>query len=189
MKKLAAIPAGGGWRHHGRGNNGHHGHGGAGYRYLHTAIDDRTRLVYSEILDDEQALTAARFWGRAAAWFATHGVAVERVLTDNGCCYRSGHWHRACAATGTTVKKTRPRRPQTNGKVERFHRILLEEWAYIRVLAEVDVFNVAMIGRMLERATESGEEAVPHQGTLLPGRFARAPEEFATVASRSLAKQ
>jgi transposase InsO family protein len=53
-------------------------------------------------------------------------------LTDNGSCYRSGHWHRACAATATTVKKTRPRRPQTNGKVERFHRILLEEWAYIR---------------------------------------------------------
>jgi transposase InsO family protein len=132
VKKLAAIPAGGGWRHHGRGNDGHHGHGGAGYRYLHTAIDDRTRMVYSEVLDDEQALTAARFWGRAAAWFATHGITVERVLTDNGPCYRSGHWHRACAATGTTVKKTRPRRPQTNGKVERFHRILLEEWAYIR---------------------------------------------------------
>jgi transposase InsO family protein len=132
VKKLAAIPPGGGWRYHGRGNDGHHGHSGAGYRYLHTAIDDRTRLVYSEILDDERALTAARFWGRAAAWFATHGITIERVLTDNGSCYRSGHWHRACAATGTMVKKTRPRRPQTNGKVERFHRILLEEWAYIR---------------------------------------------------------
>ena len=132
VKKLAAIPPGGGWRHHGRGNDAHGGHSGAGYRYLHTAIDDRTRLVYSEILDNEQALTAARFWGRAAAWFATQGVTIERVLTDNGSCYRSGHWHRACAATNTTVKKTQPRRPQTNGKVERFHRILLEEWAYIR---------------------------------------------------------
>jgi transposase InsO family protein len=132
VKKLAAIPPGGGWRHHGRGHDGYHGHGGAGYRYLHSAIDDRTRLVYSEVLGDEQALTAARFWARAAAWFATVGITVERVLTDNGSCYRSGHWHRACAATGTTVKKTRPRRPQTNGKVERFHRILLEEWAYIR---------------------------------------------------------
>jgi transposase InsO family protein len=132
VKKLAAIPNGGGWRLHGRGNDSTHGHSGAGYRYLHTALDDRTRLVYSEILDNEQAITAAAFWCRAAAWFATLGITCERVLTDNGSCYRSGLWHRACAQTGTTVKKTRPRRPQTNGKVERYHRILLEEWAYIR---------------------------------------------------------
>jgi len=132
VKKIAAIPDGGGWRMHGRGNDGHGGHSGAGYRYIHTALDDRTRLAYSEILDDEQAATAAAFWARAAAWFAAHGVRCERVITDNGSCYRSGLWHRACASSNTTVKKTRPRRPQTNGKVERFHRILLEEWAYIR---------------------------------------------------------
>lgn len=132
VKKLAAIPPGGGWRLHGRGQAGQHGHGKAGYRFLHSALDDRTRLVYSEILDDEQALTAAAFWARAAAWFSARGIACERVITDRGSCYRSGHWHRACAATGTTVKKTRPRRPQTNGKVERYHRILLEEWAYVR---------------------------------------------------------
>lgn len=102
------------------------------HRYLHTALDDRTRLVYSKILDDEQAVTAAAFWKRAATWFASKGITSERVITDNGSCYRSGLWHRACAETGTTVKKTRPRRPQTNGKVERYHRILLEEWAYIR---------------------------------------------------------
>ena len=65
-------------------------------------------------------------------WFSSIGITCERVLTDNGSCYRSGQWHRACAATNTIVKKTRPRRPQTNGKVERYHRILLEEWAYIR---------------------------------------------------------
>lgn len=132
VKKLAAIPDGGGWRLHGRGGDRTHGHSGAGYRYLHSAVDDRTRLVYSEIHDDEQALTAANFWARAAAFFGSHGIHVERVLTDNGNCYRSGHWHRACALTATTVKKTRVRRPQTNGKVERFHRILLEEWAYLR---------------------------------------------------------
>jgi transposase InsO family protein len=132
VKKLAAIPSGGGWRMHGIGNDGYHGHSGAGYRYLHSALDDRTRIVYSEILDDEQAATAAQFWGRAADWFATLGIRCERVITDNGSCYRSGLWHRACATTNTTVKKTRPRRPQTNGKVERYHRILLEEWAYIR---------------------------------------------------------
>jgi transposase InsO family protein len=132
VKKIAAIPHGGGWRMHGRGNDGHGGHSGAGYRYIHTAIDDRARLAYSEILDDEQAATAAAFWTRAAAWFNAHGIDCQRVITDNGSCYRSGLWHRSCASSNTTVKKTRPRRPQTNGKVERFHRILLEEWAYIR---------------------------------------------------------
>ena len=132
IKKIAAIPPGGGWRTRGRGNDPRHGKGGYGYRYIHTAVDDCSRLAYSEILSDEKAVTAAEFWARATAWFLARGVVPNRVLTDNGNCYRSGLWHRACAATGTTVKKTRPRRPQTNGKVERFHRILLEEWAYIR---------------------------------------------------------
>lgn len=132
VKKIAAIPPGGGWRLHGRGNDTNHGHSGAGYRYIHTALDDRSRLVYSEILDDERACTAAGFWTRATRWFAAVGIGCERVLTDNGSCYRSGLWHQACAETGTAVRKTRPRRPQTNRKVERYHRILLEEWAYIR---------------------------------------------------------
>jgi transposase InsO family protein len=132
VKKIGGIPDGGGWRFHGRGEDGHGGHSRAGWRYIHTALDDRTRLVYSEIHHDEQAATAARFWRRAAAWFAAAGISCERVITDNGSCYRSGLWHQACAATGTQVKKTRPRRPQTNGKVERFHRTLREEWAYIR---------------------------------------------------------
>jgi len=133
IKKLAGIPDGGGWRIRGRGYPGEDAKSRrVGYRYIHTAIDDRTRIAYSEILDNEQATTAAGFWRRAAAWYRTIGIEPERVLTDNGSCYRSGLWHRACAETGTTVKKTRPYRPQTNGKVERFHRILLEEWAYIR---------------------------------------------------------
>lgn len=132
VKKLGAIPAGGGWKVHGRGNAPTGSHSGAGYRYLHSAIDDCTRLVYSEIHDDETGPTAAKFWRRASAWFATWGIHCQRVLTDNGSCYRSRDWHHACADTGTTVKKTRPYRPQTNGKIERFHRILLEEWAYIR---------------------------------------------------------
>lgn len=132
VKKIAGIPAGGGWKAHGRGNDGHGGHAGVGYRFIHTAIDDRTRIAYSEIHTNEQAATAAGFWARAAGFFAAIGITCERVITDNGPCYRSRSWHRACTATGTNVKKTRPRRPQTNGKVERFHRILIEEWAYIR---------------------------------------------------------
>jgi transposase InsO family protein len=132
VKKISGIPEGGGWRTHGRGNAPTVRRSTTGYRFIHTALDDRTRLVYSEICDNEQAVTAAAFWARAAAWFDAHGVACERVITDNGSCYRSGLWHSACAGTGTTVKKTRPRRPQTNGKVERYHRTLLEEWAYIR---------------------------------------------------------
>jgi transposase InsO family protein len=134
IKKIAGIPDGGGWRTRGRGYPGEKAtkRRWAGYRYIHTAIDDRTRIAYSEILDDEKAVTAAGFWKRAAAWYSAIGITCQRVITDNGSCYRSGLWHRACQATGTTVKKTRPRRPQTNGKVERFHRILLEEWAYIQ---------------------------------------------------------
>lgn len=138
VKKLGVIPPGGGWRLHGRGEHNQHGNskrngrGRPGYRYIHTAIDDRTRVAYSEVLDNEQSTTAAAFWIRAAKWFEQLGVHCDSVITDNGACYRSGLWHRACATTGTTVRKTRPRHPQTNGKVERFHRILLEEWAYIR---------------------------------------------------------
>ena len=131
VKKIAGIPDGGGWRFHGKGYPGEQT-SRVGYRYIHTALDDRTRIAYSEIHTDETAATAAGFWTRAAAWFTSIGITCERVITDNGSCYRSGQWHRTCADTGTIVKKTRPRRPQTNGKVERFHRILLEEWAYIR---------------------------------------------------------
>lgn len=132
VKKISGIRDGGGWRVHGRGNDSYTRLTQAGYRFIHTAIDDRTRIAYSEIHDDEQAITAVGFWHRAVAWFSAHGITCERVITDNGSCYKSRLWHAACADTGTIVKKTRPRRPQTNGKVERFHRILLEEWAYIR---------------------------------------------------------
>lgn len=117
IKKLAGIPDGGGWRTRGRGCTGE----GAkarmvGYRYIHTAIDDRGRIVYLEILGDENAVTAAGFRARAAAWYQANGIESQRVITDNGSCYRSGLWHRACAATGTKVTKTRPFRPQINGK-------------------------------------------------------------------------
>ena len=131
IKKLPAVPPGGGWRIHGRGNAPGSG-AKAGYRYPHTALDDNSRLVYSEILDDERGETAAAFWRRGGAWFSSWDITCERVIADNGGCYRSKAWHKAPKRTRTTVKKTRPWWPQTNGKVERFHRTLLEEWAYIR---------------------------------------------------------
>jgi transposase InsO family protein len=133
VKKLAGIPPGGGWRTRGRGYAGEHATSRrVGYRYLHSAIDDRSRIAYSEIHDNERAVTAAGFWTRATAWYRSIGITPQRVITDNGSCYRSRDWLHACASTGVIPKRTRPYRPQTNGKIERFHRILLEEWAYLR---------------------------------------------------------
>ncbi|GAA2246079.1 hypothetical protein GCM10010145_11220 [Streptomyces ruber] len=104
----------------------------AAYSYLHTVVDDHSRLAYSEILADEKKETATGFWPRAQLFFARAGVTVERVLTDNGSCYRSRDWRDALATAGITHKRTRPYRPQTNGGVERFNRTLLDEWAHAR---------------------------------------------------------
>jgi transposase InsO family protein len=130
VKKLGRIPPGGGWKTRGRSNRTEHHRHMMGYAYVHSAIDGYSRLAYSEVLTDEQAVTAAAFWLRARAWFTDHGVTVERVLTDNGACYRSQVWTHAL--DGLPHTRTRPYRPQTNGKVERFNRTLLTEWAYAR---------------------------------------------------------
>ncbi|MGJ1605804.1 IS481 family transposase [Clavibacter sepedonicus] len=129
IKKLGRIPDGGGHRvlgrQAGRKNNPRTGRG---YAFLHHAVDDHSRLAYSEILTDERKETAAAFWARANAFFTTAGITVIRVLTDNGSCYRS---HAFTEALGTIAHtRTRPYRPQTNGKVERFNRTLATEWAY-----------------------------------------------------------
>ncbi|MGX1976662.1 DDE-type integrase/transposase/recombinase, partial [Streptomyces kronopolitis] len=105
---------------------------GTGYSYIHTAVDDHSRLAYSEIHTDEKKDTATGFWTRAQAFFTQAGITVERVLTDNGSCYRSRDWRELLAAARIAHKRTRPCRPQTNGKVERFNRTLLDEWAYAR---------------------------------------------------------
>lgn len=132
VKKLGRIPDGGGWRIHGRAARPNRKRG-QGYSFLHTAVDDFSRLAYSELLADERQETAAAFWARAHAYFARCGITVRRVLTDNGSCYRSRVFG---AALGDIAhKRTRPYRPATNGKVERFHRTLLEEWAYGRSYA------------------------------------------------------
>ena len=93
---------------------------------MHTVIDDHSRVAYAEIHDDETAATAAAVLRNAVAWFADRGVTVERVLSDNGGCYRSHLWRDTCAELGITHKRTRPYRPQTNGKIERFHRTLAD---------------------------------------------------------------
>ena len=101
-----------------------------GYRYIHHAIDDYSRVVYSEILDDERKQTAAGFIQRANAFFKDLGITVQAVMTDNGACYRSRAFNQVLSATGVKHRYTRPYRPQTNGKVERFNRTLAREWAY-----------------------------------------------------------
>ena len=101
-----------------------------GWEYVHVAIDDCTRLAYAEVLADEKAKTVVAFLGRAIAFFARHGITVRRLLTDNGSGYRSAIHAIACRALGIRHLRTRPYRPQTNGKAERFIRTLLGGWAY-----------------------------------------------------------
>jgi transposase InsO family protein len=130
VKKQARIPDGGGWRALGRGRDRHGGHSGAGFDYLHIAVDDRTRIAYVEPLGNERDLTAAGFLERAVEFFATHGITIERVMTDNGPCYRSKVFAQTLARGSISHRWTRPYRPQTNGKAERFNLTLKWEWAY-----------------------------------------------------------
>jgi transposase InsO family protein len=104
--------------------------GDAGWEYVHIAIDDCSRLAYVEVLEDEKAITAIGFLKRAAAFYRSHGITVEQLLTDNGSPYRSAIHAIACRALGIRHLRTRPYRPQTNGKAERFIRTLLGGWAY-----------------------------------------------------------
>ncbi|MFJ7913209.1 IS481 family transposase, partial [Kitasatospora sp. NPDC096204] len=129
IKKLGNIPDGGGHKALGR-QAGRRNRSDVGYSYLHNAVDDHSRLAYSEILTDERKETATAFWTRANEFFAQAGITVRRVMTDNGACYKSHAWRDVLAGAGITHKRTRPYRPQTNGKVERFNRTLLDEWAY-----------------------------------------------------------
>ena len=107
----------------------------AGWEFCHVAIDDYSRLAYVEVLEDEKATTAVGFLKRAVKFFAAHGIQVERVMTDNGSPYRSFAHAIACRQLKLKHIRTRPRRPQTNGKAERFIRTMLEGWAYGRIYA------------------------------------------------------
>jgi transposase InsO family protein len=144
VKKLGNIPVGGGWRYVGRAQGrrnrqatpgtrrSRHRDELLGHAFVHTVIDDHSRVAYAEIHDDETALTAVGVLHRAVAWFSARGVTVDRVLSDNGGCYRSRLWRQACAELNLVHKRTRPYRPQTNGKIERLHRTMAAEWAFAR---------------------------------------------------------
>lgn len=103
---------------------------GIGWEFVHVCIDDATRLAYVEVLRDERGVTAAAFLRRAAAWYRKHGITVERVMTDNGSGYVSCDFRQACAELAARHIRTRPYRPKTNGKAERFIQSMLREWAY-----------------------------------------------------------
>ena len=117
-----------------------------GWEYVHIAIDDATRLAYVEVLSDEKASTAVGFLRRAVKHFATYGIAVERLITDNGSAYRSTIHAIACRTLGIRHLRTRPYRPQTNGKAERFIRILLGGWAYGAIYHSSGERNAALAG-------------------------------------------
>ena len=136
VKKLGRISAKGAG-HRVTGNRksqfkrgGDHGRGVTGWEFVHVCVDDATRLAYVEVLPDERGATAAGFLRRAVSWLKGMGIQVERVLSDNGSCYRSSIHAEACAELGMRHLFTRPYRPRTNGKAERFIQTLTNRWAY-----------------------------------------------------------
>jgi transposase InsO family protein len=158
VTKFANIPDGGGHkflsRRHGKANaratarrtgeRGNQYRPAIGTAYVHTVIDDHSRMAYAEVCTDEKSATAIGVLQRAVAWFADQGVTVQRVLSDNGSCYRSFAWRDACTELDITHKRTRPYRPQTNGKIERFHRTLGDGWAYARLYDSTEQRNTAL---------------------------------------------
>jgi transposase InsO family protein len=154
VKKLGRIERAAGKRITGRRRNGAPRRRDAagvdrrltGWDYVHVAIDDCTRLAYAEVLGDEKATTVTGFLRRAVAFFARHGITVQRLLTDNGSAYRSAIHAIACRALGIRHLRTRPYRPQTNGKAERFIRTMLGGWAYGAIYRTSDERAAALDG-------------------------------------------
>lgn len=136
IKKLGKVPDGGGkrfdagWKETGAGR---HRRGPGGHDYLHVAVDDHSRYAYAEALPDETGATTAGFLARAVVAFGEAGISVERVLSDNGGNYRSRIFGEAAVALGIGLRRTRPYRPQTNGKAEAFNKTLQREWAFRRL--------------------------------------------------------
>jgi transposase InsO family protein len=136
---------------------------GAGWEAVHVCIDDASRLAYGEVLPDERKASAVPFLERAVAWFARHGVTVERVMTDNGSAYRSHDWRHACGGLALRHLRTRPYTPRTNGKAERFIQTSLREWAYARPFATSHARAAALIPWLDHYNTARPHAALAHQ--------------------------
>jgi transposase InsO family protein len=159
VTKFGNIPDGGGWRFLGprqgfanrattrrRVGNTAKGNPKIGTCFVHTVIDDHSRVAYAEIHDDEKSATAVGVLIRAVGWFAERGVTVERVLSDNGPAYLSHLWRDTCTDLQITHKRTRAYRPQTNGKVERLHRTMADGWAYKKLYTSENARRAALAG-------------------------------------------
>ena|SRR5438067_4371815 len=167
VKKLGRM-ARPGWRPWGshaarRGRHGYQQQQGLGWEFVHVAIDDCTRLAYAEVLADERAATAIGFLGRAIAFYRRHGITVERLLTDNGNAYRSALHAIACRALAIKHLRTRPYRPQTNGKAERFIRTLLAGWAYGAIYRNSQERTAALDGWLWHYNHHRKHSALGHQ--------------------------
>jgi len=174
VKKLGRIKGGAGWRVTGP---KHHynttltdGSGirrnTVGYEYVHVAVDDYSRLAYAEVLLDEKASTAAAFLRRAVAHYQRHGITVERILTDNGSCYRGVVHAVACRRLGIRHLRTRPYRPQTNGKAERFIRTMLNGWAYGAIYRSSQERSRALDGWLWHYNHRRRHSALGHQAPI-----------------------
>jgi transposase InsO family protein len=149
VKKLGRISGGAGHRVTGdrrRQGSSSHSARATGWEYVHVCVDDATRLAYVEVLEDEKATTAAGFLRRAVAHFRAYGIQVERVMTDNGSCYRGVVHALACKTLGLKHLRTRPYRPRTNGKAERFIRTMLGGWAYGAIYRDSSERRAALAG-------------------------------------------
>ena len=147
VKKLGRIPPGGGWKAHGRqmGSTNERKKTKIGFDYIHSIVDDHSRLAYSEIHDDEKGETCAAFFERAIDFYASHGISIERVMTDNHWSYKNTtRLSELIAGIGAKHKFIRPHCPWQNGKVERFNRTLQTEWAYRQVFESNDERSAAL---------------------------------------------
>jgi transposase InsO family protein len=173
VKKLGRIPDGGGWRAHGRemGSTAQRKATSIGYDYIHSLVDDHSRLAYSEVLPDEKGTTCAGFLERAIAYFAAHGITrIERLMTDNAWAYRYS-LREVCAAHQIKQKFIRPHCPWQNGKVERLNRTLATEWAYRQVFTSNDDRTAALAPWLEYYNTERRHSALggkPPTSRLLP---------------------
>jgi transposase InsO family protein len=171
VKKLGRIENGAGKRVRGGGNHNRRRRRDAagkdhlltGWEYVHIAIDDHSRLAYAEVLPNEKAATAAAFLARAARFYSRYGIRVEAVLTDNGACYRGTLHALACRQLGIRHLRTRPYRPQTNGKAERFIRTVLNGWAYGAIYASSLERTTALDGWLWHYNHRRRHSALGHQ--------------------------